>query len=319
MRRVSLFSMLVTGFACGACSLFVGLDELQGGDAGTCGADCDGGSDVAEGGKDAASDSTTSADASDASRFDPANGCPNAHGSPMVRIGSYCIDVHETTVADYFEFSDAVASGDASVTVPGACAFKGAGYAPTLDDAEDCLADTNDRAKGSLPVVCVDFCDAFAYCAWAGKRLCGVNGQPALSQADLVDPSLSEWMNACTNDGAQGYPYGPSFVEGACNSLQEDGGMPPNAARKDVGSLPQCVGAIGADDAGRRPFDLSGNVDEWADYCEGDAGPDDICHWLGDSWSFADGPVGQCDIQDEDTRTAHFHDLGIRCCGTPAP
>ena len=310
--------MIVVGVACGACSLFVSLDDLQGGDAGTCGADCDAATDVTQGGQDAGADSAMTIDASDASPFDPANGCPAGRGSPMVRIGSYCIDATEVTTDQYYAFSDSVAAGDASVTVPGACAFK-TSYAPTLDDAEDCTATTNDRANGSLPIVCVDFCDAFAYCAWAGKRLCGVNGQPALSQADLVDTKLSEWMNACTNGGAEDYPYGSSFVEGACNSLQGDGGRPPGAARKDVGTLPQCVGAIGADDAGRRPFDMSGNVDEWADFCEGDAGATDICHWLGDSWSFSAGPVGQCQIQDEDVRTAHFHDLGIRCCGTPAP
>ncbi|MGH7282218.1 MAG: hypothetical protein ACRELY_11880, partial [Polyangiaceae bacterium] len=109
------------------------------------------------------------------------------------------------------------------------------------------------------------------------------------------------------------------FIEGACNTLQDDGGLPPGASRVDVGTLSQCVGAIGADDAGRRPFDMSGNVDEWADYCMGDGGPNDYCYWLGDSWSFSDGPVGQCVIDDVDVRTSHFHDLGIRCCGTPAP
>ena len=311
--------MTVIGLACGACSLFVSLDDLQNDDAGMCAADCDGGIDSAsDAGKDAAEDAAT-IDASDASSFDPANGCPLGRGSPMVRIGSYCIDVTEVTTDQYYAFSDAVAAGDASVVVPGACAFKGLAYAPTFDEGEDCTATTNDRANGSLPVVCVDFCDAFAYCAWAGKRLCGVNGEPALSAADLVDPKISEWMSACTNGGADDYPYGSSFIEGACNTLQGDGGTPPGAARKNVGTLSQCVGAVGADDAGRRPFDMSGNVDEWADYCDGDSGASDLCYWLGDSWSFADGPVGQCKIQDVDVRTAHFHDLGIRCCGTPAP
>lgn len=294
------------------------LDDLQNGDAGgACGPDCDSGLDALESGTDAVADSAIAPDAGDASPFDPVNGCPSGRGSPMVRIGKYCIDVTETTVDQYYAFIDDTAAGGA-VTVPGGCGFK-TSYEPSLDDAEDCLASTNDRANGSLPVVCVDFCDAYAYCAWAGKRLCGVNGEPALSQSDLSDPHVSEWMNACTNGGASAYPYGNDFIEGACDTLQGDGGLPPDASRVDVGTFPQCVGAIGADDAGRRPFDMSGNVDEWTDYCEGDAGPADLCHWLGDSWSFAAGSVGQCAIQDWDVRTAHFHDLGIRCCGTPAP
>ncbi|MGH7281027.1 MAG: hypothetical protein ACRELY_05855, partial [Polyangiaceae bacterium] len=156
MRAPLRFSAIVIGFACGACSLVVSLDDLQGGDA-SCGSDCDGGLDGADGGgKDVESDSLGTGDASDAGSFDPANGCPTGRGSPMVRIGSYCIDATEVTTDQYYEFSDAIGSGDASVVVPDACSFK-TSYGPTFDDAEDCTTTTNDRANGSLPIVCVDY------------------------------------------------------------------------------------------------------------------------------------------------------------------
>ena len=47
------------------------------------------------------------------------------------------------------------------------------------------------------PVTHVDFCDAVAFCAWAGKRLCGKIGGGELSFAELSLASESQWFAAC--------------------------------------------------------------------------------------------------------------------------
>src|SRR5271155_845872 len=93
--------------------------------------------------------------------------CP----SDMVEIPngttSYCIDRLEVTNQAYAEF---LADVDAAAPQqpPGKCEWN-ADYAPAA--AVDAGAD--------LPVLGVDWCDAYAYCAWANKRLCGaMDGGP---------------------------------------------------------------------------------------------------------------------------------------------
>src|SRR6185437_5545544 len=107
--------------------------------------------------------------------------------------------------------------------------------------------------KGSDPVVCVDWCDAQAYCAWAGKRLCGaIGGGPATTYGD---PNESQWYNACSNGGTTSFPYGNDYVAGDCNG---------GATVAAVGTTPGCQGLTS-------PyfgiFDMSGNVKEWEDHC----------------------------------------------------
>jgi len=50
------------------------------------------------------------------------------------------------------------------------------------------------------PVVCVDWCDAFSYCAWVGKRLCRDGSADEL-------PEVSEWRLAC-GSGLPGIQHG---------------------------------------------------------------------------------------------------------------
>lgn len=63
-------------------------------------------------------------------------------------------------------------------------------------------------------MVCVDFCDAIAFCKWAGKRLCGSLDAPKntlLESDELVEVAASirfEWADACTQGGKTKWPYG---------------------------------------------------------------------------------------------------------------
>jgi hypothetical protein len=57
--------------------------------------------------------------------------------------------------------------------------------------------------------VCVDWCDAHAYCKPVGKRLCGkIGGGPNL-YADYASASSSEWYRACSSGGSFTYPIPP--------------------------------------------------------------------------------------------------------------
>jgi len=62
------------------------------------------------------------------------------------------------------------------------------------------LTDEQRKVGGAT---CLDVCDAFAFCKWAGKHLCGYPASVEfLDDEKNVEPFLtSEWFYACTNGG----------------------------------------------------------------------------------------------------------------------
>jgi len=99
---------------------------------------------------------------------------------------------------------------------------------------------------GQLPMVNVDMCTARAYCAWAGKHLCGVVDGGVIPRGhERAQDSV--WFRACTG----GYDLVAShFVDD--KSCQLDASAPV-----DVGTT--CQGGVpGA-------FEMVGNVWEWVD------------------------------------------------------
>lgn len=225
--------------------------------------------------------------------------CPNGKGAPMVLVDDFCIDRREATNAEY---SDFVAS-QPSLPTDALCGWK-------KSHAADCA---NYFSTSTLPVQCVDWCDARAFCAWAGKRLCGRRGakQPdaGLGNAQASEPTVSEWAYACVDrKPEQQFPYGSTYTKAACNVFE---GNKTLAAPE---SFTACHGDLGI-------YDLLGNVIEWVDDCAPAGDPAMAQCWtVGDSFRFTAAPdPGRCTNPDSNTRSFRANDLGIRCCADAMP
>jgi sulfatase modifying factor 1 len=162
----------------------------------------------------------------------------------------------------------------------------------------------------TLPVTKLDWCDAYAFCAWAGKRLCGslADGGPTRApdgplHALAEDASTSEWMTACSHNNASNFPYGPTLIPSNCN---HDGGTDP----APVGSYPNCVGGYPG------LFDMIGNVTEWENFCDDGVGKDAKC--LDRGGSYAGGAENRCNYASLDNVQVQSSDWGVRCCATPS-
>jgi hypothetical protein len=97
----------------------------------------------------------------------PAPTCPTAHGGMVIVDAgglSFCIDSTEVTNAEYDTFLSATDGGSVEAGI-----FDG-GLADGCDSNLTFARITADPA--TFPVDQVDWCDAYAFCKWAGKRLC---------------------------------------------------------------------------------------------------------------------------------------------------
>jgi len=210
-----------------------------------------------------------------------------------VNAGGVSIDATEVTRGQYAAFLQAK-QGNISGQ-PGTCSWN-TSYQPSN-------AWPPKVAEYDLPVAWVDWCDAYAYCAWSGRRLCGKIGAGANALDDYDNPALSQWMHACVGASATGYPYGNSYVSSKCN-----GTMSQSAA---VASYPQCTGGYAG------IYDLSGNLWEWEDACLANTGGTDLCRVRGGSY-YSNDSVGQflrCDTNNNNPRLTTDSTIGFRCCG----
>jgi len=270
--------LVVCGALVSACSLLTNLDEL----GSTTDAMGDSGSDVTN------QDAPISSD----------GGCPTGLPAMVPTPLGFCIDSTEVTRAEYADFLN---SGPSIASQTAVCAFN-TSFLPTGN-----WPDTS-----SLPVVNVNWCDAFAYCAWAGKRLCGARQGGTIPSSSINDPAQDQWFAACTHDGTRAYPYGNAYDASVCNGSDLGLGGP-----EPVGTQPGCVGGYPG------MFDMSGNVWEWRDSCvvsASDGGSaKDTCVAAGGAFTFV-GSVGDASDQMEcrayglETRGGNDSDRGFRCC-----
>lgn len=290
LRRIGVFALVCAG---GACSLVVDTTGLSAGAADTDASSRDAATDAAAdtAPPDAAVDATV--DAADAGGDGSPSGCTSNAGPVMVRADSFCIDSTEVTNGQYKQF--VTAKGGDTSGQPSHCAWNTT-YALKCSEP---VADDN------APVVCVNWCDARAYCAWAGKRLCGHIGGGAGSVGDLANASQDQWYRACSLNGTQTYPYGSTYKPGTCNDLGHGIGAPV-----PVASLAGCVGGYPG------LFDMAGNVVEWVDVCTATTGSNDDCYIRGPAFD-DDGASSPCTGASTQLRNSADNTKGFRCCSSP--
>ncbi|HEY6556331.1 MAG TPA: SUMF1/EgtB/PvdO family nonheme iron enzyme [Polyangiaceae bacterium] len=232
---------------------------------------------------------------------------PSTRGSAvrLVRAGARCfwMDQTEVTRAQYAEFL-----ASAPPVLNQAACF-GNVYTPAPFDAaegEPCEPRPGVQVtlEDSHPIVCVDWCDAAGYCAWAGKALCRDDyfGAAALG--------ISDWYAACTNDGTTDYPF-DEYSAGICNGADN----PTNGCQERactlhaVATLKSCVNGTGI-------YDLAGNVAEWTSACEDARDRRSECRIRGGSMQ-SDKNELLCRRLSTTRRDVRSPTTGFRCCAYP--
>lgn len=202
---------------------------------------------------------------------------PGSAGPAMRYVGKLddgCMWVDETevTAEQFGEFS---AASDASDSLPGDCSADG--WEPAASEA----------ASSAEPVVGVDWCTAAAFCAWAGKRLCGEYE----TDAGRV---VSELESTCTDGDNAEFEY--SELTEADSGCNVDGDR-----LREAGVEAGCSSPTGV-------LDLVGNAAEWTAECDGDE-----CRARGGSHQDTGSSLG-CEARRSWSRDTQRHDLGFRCC-----
>jgi formylglycine-generating enzyme required for sulfatase activity len=304
--------LVVFAVASTACSLLVDVAGLTGGNADDTGDHADAGDDRgdADVGRDGTSEDADASDdhdggpghpdaGDDGAPSDAPNDVPRGQPGPTVDGGTFTIDSHEVTQSEYVAFLQAK-NGDTSGQ-PDACAWN-ATYAPI-----GCNNAFDPSVRPNYPVTCVDWCDAYAFCAWRGERLCGAIDGGTVPNGQETAPNVDQWFAACTNKGSglDIYPYGLGYEAGRCNDGTYDAQAP-----LPVASLPGCIGGLPG------LYDMAGNVSEWEDHCSPalDHTPgDDSCDVRGGSY-VAPQSVTRCDFLGTSYRSATSTTIGFRCC-----
>ena len=258
-----------------------------------------------DGGSGEAGDSSIANDAPDdvdagGSDSAPPDGDAEAGFPDMVLVStggrSFYIDRREVSIQAFDAFKGKVGAGDAGF--PPSCAFKTA-----LGPKPGCTFRGTDL---QVPMHCVDWCDAHAFCAASGKRLCGSIADGGATPSDKVsDPAADEWTHACSgsNVSADRFPYGAMADQTRCNTASNtDGGL---GALLPVGSFPQCEGSP------KGLLDMSGNVNELTNACGGSFGADDTCNAHGGN---ANSGAEPCSATEYLKRSDALERTGFRCC-----
>ena len=295
MKRAGLSIVFGLAAACvTACALVLGVNDVDYGGADASALDASG----SEGGFDSG-DSPN--DVGRDSHAPVPSRCSWIEAGP-VRIeiddAGYCIDSTEVTQAQYQLFLSAKA-GDAGGQIS-ECSGN-VDYQPIPGAA--CTGNRFDPLNGDYPVTCIDWCDAVAYCAWAGGRLCGRVGGGPLAQRELPT-SVDEWYRACAHGIERTFPYGDAYDASACN-----GAHPGDGAAAPVGS-PSCQGGFPG------IFDMSGNAAEWEDFCRIPDGGVNQCEARGGGWGAPESQL-RCDgVNNFSAPTTRAASIGIRCCAS---
>ncbi len=294
----------LTVAACAACQIIGGFDDFQP-------ASRDGGR--ADSGRADSGRSRASAGGSGGAIGHPdacpAERDPGTHGPGMAQVmrpsGScFWMDTTEVTVSMYSEFLGVPHAAQSDV-----CAWNVASDATAqggLAPEPSCVRSVRSGItldggpRGTLPMSCVDWCDALAFCIWAGKDLCGDDGDAPAT------PSKSDWFQACSEgDPARLYGCGSRCSAATCNgSASQSGSIAP------VGTLSGC--AVASAGGGESIHDLSGNVSEWTRSCKPATAAGE-CVTRGGSYDSPDSAL-ECATTAPLPRARALPTVGFRCC-----
>jgi formylglycine-generating enzyme required for sulfatase activity len=219
----------------------------------------------------------------------------------MVRLREgYCIDSTEVTRADY----QAWLATNPSVRDQNQ---SDCGWNTSFAPDTTCLGLSyvcQGSGCASHPQVCVDWCDAYAYCKSVGKRMCGRIGGGTNGFTDDDNPALSQWYNACSSHGQNEFPYGSAYDAQACNGdgLGVGTTVPVATLTRCQSQVPGYAGV----------YDLDGNGYEWEDSCIG-TGDAAFCRLRGGSFISQEEPL-RCWNSGYAARNTQYGTFGIRCC-----
>jgi serine/threonine-protein kinase len=213
------------------------------------------------------------------------------HPQHTVRLNDFWIDRTEVTNRQYEQCVQA-----------GACRASTCAGRSELDGANH-------------PVVCVDWEQARAYCAWVGARL----------------PTEAEWEKAARGTDGRTYPWGNTFDGSQLNFCDKNCEFDWKDAASDDGYAR--TAPVGSYPAGASPYgalDMAGNVWEWvADWYAADyysrsternpPGPDSGQYRVlrGGSWWDDRDRVRSALRAGHDPSDGHY-DYGLRCSASSA-
>lgn len=238
--------------------------------------------------------------------------CPTASlPAPIMKPmpNGYCIDSTEVTRAQYQAWLD---TGPNPLTFgqnPTAC-----GWNQSFGPDETCMTvnPVCTQNCGNHPVICIDWCDAFAYCKAVGRRLCGSIQGDANAFGNFASEAASQWYAACSSGGRHPYPYGNTYEPSYCQS--------PTDSASTASSEVMVHGSCHSNEPGyKEVYDLSGNVWEWEDSCSDDT-QNALCRLRGGSFMYyGNGPTENADYAScthggQNFRTYVQYTVGFRCC-----
>jgi sulfatase modifying factor 1 len=175
----------------------------------------------------------------------------------------YCVDRTEVTQGQYKQFVDAVGGDLTLISKVAICAYQTT-YDVIVQPGNDyqpfyCPKGVYDPlSKSDQPMECVTWCSAYAFCQWAGKRLCGKIGGGALAdpEKDGNDAEKSQWYTACSQGGKYAYQYGDTYLP-SCS---------PTALGPVANQAAECRAK---EPAFSEMSGMSSGVTEWEDGCLG--------------------------------------------------
>lgn len=268
----------------------------------------DDGSSSGSPGKDAGADATVSPQCT--APLGPNEECRDGLPAPvfMQLPAQFSMDVTEVTRSQYAAW---LATSPSTATQAAACQGNTTFQpdATCMNSSLVCAANCN-----AHPQVCIDWCDAQAYCTALGKQLCGARPDAlALGPVVFTDYQNAEkdqYEYACTADGKTTFVYGNTYDPAACNT-----GCAPGACHTiAVASNPKCQGQQNTVEF-PGVFDLNGNVAEWDGVCAS-TDPAAQCHVRGGDMQ-STATTGTCDYASGTAlvaRNTPQPTVGFRCC-----